>query len=171
MANILSSRSWKTSKAFIAMKNRETQVDYYTRMKATPEVLQLAMLDSKPFGSECEKILCELFGFGPRTSTQNDGTFNGKKIEIKCARYWAGKDDCVWQHLEPEHDYEYALFAVLDFAGWKVWGIKKSMLMGELREKKVVTFQGKQGYWTRKSVILPYLTPITSISDLRDFTQ
>ena len=164
---MLSSESWKHSASFLAIKEKETQLGYYTRMNATPEVLQLVMLDSKPFGSECEKILREIFGLGPRTSSQNDGTFNGKKIEIKCARYWAGGDDCRWQHLEPEHDYEYALLALLDFTGWKVWGIKKSLLMGELREKKIVTFQGKQGFWTMKSAILPYLTPIHSIEDLQ----
>ena len=75
----------------------------------------------------------------------------------------------VWQHLEPDHDYEYALFALLDFHGWNVWGIKKSLLMGECREKKVVTFQGKQGWWTKKSAILPYLTPIKSKADLAAF--
>jgi hypothetical protein len=42
-------------------------------------------------------------------------------------------------------------------------------VMGELREKKIVTFQGKQGWWTRKSDILPYLTPIHSVSQLDAF--
>lgn len=135
-------------------------------MGACDEVIQLVDLESKPFGTESEKIIQEIFNLGPRTSSQNDGTRNGKKIEIKCARYWAGKDDCVWQHLEPEHDYEYAMFGLLDFTGWKIWTIKKSLLMGELRDKKIVTFQGKQGWWTRKSAILPYLTPIHSVEDL-----
>lgn len=167
--SILSFEHWKHSKAFKAIQDKETQIKYYQRMKAADEVLQLVALDSKPFGSECEKILTEIFGLGPRTSTQNDGTFNGKKIEIKTARYWAGQDNCVWQHLEPDHDYEYALFVLLDFQGWKVWGIQKSLLMGELRDKKVVTFQGKQGWWTRKTAILEYLTPITSVRDLERF--
>jgi hypothetical protein len=167
--SILSFEHWKHCKAFQAIQAKETQIKYYQRMKAADEVLQLVALDSKPFGSECEKILTEIFGLGPRTSTQNDGTFNGKKIEIKTARYWAGQDNCVWQHLEPDHDYEYALFVLLDFQGWKVWGIKKSLLMGELRDKKVVTFQGKQGWWTRKTAILEYLTPITSVLDLQGF--
>jgi hypothetical protein len=167
--SILSSASWKTSKAFLAIKEKVTQLSYYTDSGADEEVLQLVALDSKPFGSEAEKILVEVLGLGPRTSTQNDGTFNTKKIEIKAARFWAGKDDCVWQHLEPDHDYEYALFALLDFHGWNVWGIKKSLLMGECREKKVVTFQGKQGWWTKKSAVLPYLTPIRSKADLVAF--
>ena len=113
----------------------------------------------------------ELFKLEKRTSTQNDGVRNGKKIEIKTARHWAGKNDCRWQHLEPEHDYEYVLFVLLDFQGFQVWGIKKSVLMGELREKKIVTFQGKQGWWLLKSACLPYLTPIKSIDDLDAFIQ
>jgi len=164
---ILSSAFWKTTKAFQSIQAKETQIKYYKKMGSSEEVLQLVELESKPFGSISEKILSELFSLGPRTSTQNDATFQDKKLEIKAARYWAGKDDCVWQHLEPEHDYEYALFALLDFQGWKLWTIPKVQLMGDLRDKKVVTFQGKQGWWTRKSAILPYLTPIHTLEDLR----
>jgi len=74
----------------------------------------------------------------------------------------------VWQHLEPNHDYDYVLFALLDFQDWKVWGIQKSILMGELVDKKIVTIQGKQGCWVKKSCILPYLTPIHTNQDLDD---
>lgn len=167
--DILSSNYWKNTKTFKALKNKETQREYYERMNASLIVLMLVYLDSKPFGSVSEKLILEIFGLGPRTSTQNDATLNGKKIEIKCARYWAGEDDCKWQHLEPDHDYEYALLVLLDFQGWKVWCIKKYVLMGELREKKIVTLQGKQGCWTKKSDILPYLTPIKTIADLKEF--
>ena len=169
--NILSANYWKNTAAFQKIKNKLTQIKYYKNNNSCEEVLQLVDLESKPFGSECEKILSELFELGPRTSTQNDGTRNGKKIEIKSARYWAGKDDCKWQHLEPDHDYEYALFVLLDFQGFKIWGITKSMLMGEMRDKKIVTFQGKQGWWLTKNEILPYLTPIKNISELDSFIQ
>jgi hypothetical protein len=168
---ILSSAYWKNTKTFKNIKDKETQIKYYKKMNASAEVLQLVELDSKPFGSVGETMLSEIFGLGPRTSSQNDGTFNGKKIEIKCARYWAGKDDCVWQHLEPHHDYEYALFALLDFQGWKMWSIKKSLLMGEMCQKKIVTYQGKQGWWTKKSAILPYLTPIKTVAALTAFIK
>lgn len=43
--------------------------------------------------------------------------------------------------------------------------------MGEMREKKIVTFQGKQGWWVRKSAILSYLTPIKNIEELDAFIQ
>ncbi len=168
---MLKSESWKLLRSFQAIKDKQTQLDYYTSMNATPEVLKLVSLDSKPFGSVCETIISELFEFGRRTSSQNDGTFHGKKIEIKTARYWAGVDDCRWQHLEPDHDYEIAMLVLLDFTEWKVWCIKKELLMGELREKKIVTFQGKQGHWTTKSAILPYLTPIHSREELLKFVS
>lgn len=170
-SDILSASHWKTTKTFKSIKEKETQIKYYKRMNSCEEVLQLVDLESKPFGSESEKIIQEIFHIGPRTSSQNDGTRIGKKIEIKSARYWAGKDDCRWQHLEPEHDYEYVLFALLDFQGWKVWGVKKSLLMGELRDKKIVTYQGKQGWWVSKSDVESYLTPISSIEELDAFLQ
>jgi len=166
---ILSAAFWKNTKTFQSIKDKETQIKYYKRMNSCEEVLQLVDLESKPFGSESEKILQEIFQLGARTSSQNDGTRLGKKIEIKSARYWAGKDDCVWQHLEPEHDYEVALFALLDFQGWKVWAIAKALLMGEMRDKKIVTFQGKQGWWVRKSAVLSHLTPIRSVAELDAF--
>ncbi len=162
---------WKNTESFKSIKEKETQRKYYKNMNASEEVLQLVELDSKPFGSECEKIISEIYGLGPRTSTQNDHTFKDKKIEQKTARFWAGQDNCMWQHLEPDHDYEYVLFVLLDFHGFKVWGIKKDLLMGELRDLRIVTFQGKQGWWTKKSDILQYLTPINSFAELDSFIQ
>jgi hypothetical protein len=168
---LLSVDHWKHSKSFMNNARRETQTQYYVRMSAAPEVVELVSLDSKPFGSVCETILGELFQMAPRTSSQHDGVFEGHKCEIKCARYWAGKDECRWQHLEPEHDYEFAMMALLDFHELKVWCVPKAHLMGELREKKVVTFQGKQGWWTLKSAIMPHLTPIRGLECLRKFVN
>jgi hypothetical protein len=163
---------WKHTNAFTNNNTRrETQTQHYVRMNAAPEVVELVSLDSKPFGSVSELILTELFQMAPRTSSQHDGIFEGHKCEIKCARYWAGKDECRWQHLEPEHDYDFAMMALLDFHEWKVWCIPKTQLMGELREKKVVTFQGKQGWWTLKSAIMPYLTPIHGLECLHKFVS
>jgi hypothetical protein len=170
-APLLSVDNWKHTKAFTNNKRRETQTQYYVRMNAATEVIELVSLDSKPFGTVGEQILAELFQMAPRTSTQNDGVFEGHKCEIKCARHWAGKDDSRWQHLEPDHDYDFAMLALLDFHEWKVGCISKAQLMGELREKKVVTFQGKQGWWTLKSAIMPYLTPIHGVECLRKFVH
>jgi len=169
--SILSVSSWKNSKSFKKISKKETQIKYYKKNFSCDEILQLVDLESKAFGTACENILTEILELGPRTSTQNDATKYGKKIEIKSARYWAGVDNCKWQHLEPDHDYEYALFVLLDFQEFKIWGIKKSILMGEMREKNIVTFQGKQGWWVTKNAILPYLTSIKNIIDLDNFIQ
>jgi hypothetical protein len=169
MEDILSVNYWKNTKTFQSIKDKLTQIKYYQNNNSSSEILQLVDLESKPFGTEMEKLIIEIFKLTPRTSVQNDATLDGKKIEIKSARYWSGQDDCKWQHLEPNHDYEYVIFVLLDFQSLKVWIIKKSQLMGELRDKKIVTHQGKQGWWTSKKHILEYLTPITSINDLNNY--
>lgn len=167
--NILSVDHWRHTSAFKSIDKKETQTSYYIKMKCNDDILKLVKLESKPFGSTVEKIIKEIFKLGPRTSSQNDCTRNGKKIEIKAARYWKGKDDCMWQHLEPEHDYDYVLFVLLDFHGLKVWIVKKTLLMQELKDKKILTYQGKQGWWTKKSVIIPYLVPINTTEELDAF--
>lgn len=167
LSDILDPRYWERTNAFKELCKNETQLQFYKRMNSHPNILSLVELGNKAFGERMEKIVRELFELGPRTSSQNDGTRNGIKIEIKSARYWCGKDNyCRWQHLEPDHDYDYVLFILIDFQRIKVMGKKKSILMGELRDKGIVTYQGKQGWWTEKPKIAPYLDEITSIKDL-----
>lgn len=165
---MLSATSIADLKSYKKMSKKVNQLDYYISKNAAAQILKLVALGNKAFGGEAEGIVREVFALGPRTSSQNDATYGARKIEIKSARYWC-KDDCKWQHLEPEHDYDLVLFVLVDFQELKVWAINKSLLMGELREKKVVTFQGKQGWWTTKSAILPYLTPIHTPADLLPF--
>jgi len=170
--HILSCEFWKNCDSYKAIDDdKMTQPKYYRLNNATPQVQKLVEMTSKTFGTESERIIAEIFKLGARTSTQNDGTMNGKKIEIKCARYWEGKDDCKWQHLEEFHDFDYALFVLLDFTGWKVWCIKKSLLMGDMRTKNIVVRQGEEGHITMKSKILPYMTPIRTIAELQAFVQ
>lgn len=166
---MLSATSLSNLKSFKKVSKKVSQLDYYISKNSAPEILKLVALGNKAFGGAAEDIIREVFSLGPRTSSQNDATYGTRKIEIKAARYWAGKDDCKWQHLEPDHDYDLALFVLVDFQGLQVWAINKSNLMGELREKKVVTFQGKQGWWAKKSALMPYLTPIHSPEDLVQF--
>jgi hypothetical protein len=170
-SDILSVNYWKDTNSFKSMKERNTQIKYYKRMNSCKEIIQLVDLESKPFGIEVEKLVREIFELSPKTSTQNDATRHGKKIEIKSARYWKNTNDCKWQHLEPDYDYDYVLFVLVDFQCLKVWGVKKYILMSELRDKKIVTRQGKQGWWTSKSKIMPYLTIIKNIQELDIFIQ
>ena len=170
--NILSLNNWKKEYINIIKNYKESQYDFYKRNNASFEVLDVVSMESKRFGSISEKLVSNIFKLEPRTSSENDGMRKGKKIEIKCARYWAGKDECRWQHLEFEYDYECVLFGLLDFDGtWKIWAINKSMLMGELREKNIVTYQGKQGYWCKKSQVIEFCHEIKSIKSLDKFLE
>ena len=168
-SQILNINNWRNEYNLYKKSLKLTQIDYYKKNTSDESIHEIVSMESKRFGSVGEKIISKLFKLGERTSTQNDGTRNGKKIEIKCARYWAGSNDCKWQHLEPDHDYEYVLFSLLDFHGWKVWCINKKILMEECRDKKFLTYQGNQGWWCNKNSILSYLTPINSIEDLDNF--
>lgn len=59
--SILSVHSWKHTNAFKTIKEKETQIKYYKKMNSSQEVLQLVELESKPFGSVCEKMIQEIF--------------------------------------------------------------------------------------------------------------
>lgn len=165
----LSAAAWTEAPAFKAMEFKETQLEYYERMGAHPSILKFVGLESKSFGTKAEALLKSLLELGPRTSTQNDATLNGTKIEIKAARYWTSSTDCKWQHLELGHDYDVVLFALLDFQQWRLWAVRKSVLVGPMREEKVLTNQGEQGWWLHKSAAEPYLRPISCREDLVAF--
>lgn len=169
-SDINSFDNWRQHYKEIISNYNESQYEYYKKNGSAQEILDIVSMESKRFGSISEKLISKMYDLEQRTSTENDGVKQNKKIEIKCARYWAGTDECKWQHLEPEHDYDVVLFGLLDFNGdWKIWGITKAILMGELREKKIVTWQGKQGWWCDKSKVIKYCTIIKSKSDLDNF--
>jgi hypothetical protein len=159
---------WCNTGAFHAIKKKKSQLDYYIENNASPEVLKLISGESRQFGANVENIIREMFNIGPPTSTEHDGIFEGKKIEIKSGRYLKCSDKCMWQHLEPGHDYEYVIVCFVDFHDLRCWIISKSILMG-LRETKVVRKQGTEGYLTHKKDILPYLTPIYTANDIRSY--
>lgn len=166
--DILHVDSWKNTNAFRNVSPKMTQLQYYSQHEAHKHVLQLVKLESKSFGTRSENIIREIFSMSERTSSENDAVFNHRKIEIKCARYWSGCDDCKWQHIEMEHDFEYIIFGLLDFHGWKVWCLRKKILR-KLVHHKIIKKQGKQGWWVSKSMIEPFLTPITCMDDLKKY--
>jgi hypothetical protein len=165
----MSLSTWTQTKYFQEMEKKTTQLELYVKRGASPEILSLVSMANKVFGTEMEGIFQELFQLSPRLSSQHDGIRLGKKIEIKSARWHATGDDCNWQHLEPDYDFEFVMFTLVDFTGLKVWMITKELLMGELRKQNVVLKQGQQGWTTNKNKIEKYLTPIETISDLDKF--
>ena len=136
---------------------------------AHPAIVALAKLENRKFGAEVEKILKSYFGLLPPVSTQHDALCSPSnkptaKIEIKSARYWANGNDCKWQHLEPNHDYDHVLFVLVDYQDIKVWHAKKSVLF----KHGLVTPQGKQGYWgiMTQLVASGYLNRVRTKADL-----
>lgn len=169
--SILSVSHWKNSNAYKQIGAKLSQVEFYKQNNCAPEICKLVELESKSFGTCAENLIVELFELKPRTSSQDDGVKHGKKIEIKTARYWTGTNDCKWQHIEPGYDYDIIILALLDFNGFKVWALKKQTLISDLKTKNILTPQGKQGYWMKKSEALPYLTPINNMLDFDNFIK
>ena len=143
--------------------------EYYLQNHATPEIQKIVSLENRKFGSVVEKILREIFSLSPPTSSKHDAIFRrfgrmDTKLEIKSARYWAGTDNCVWQHLEPDYDYTHILFVLIDFDRIRVWLGQKDFLFSN----GYLTKQGQQGYWAKKNNLLAsgYLLEITSETEL-----
>lgn len=169
----MESSSWRNTDAYKSVTNLDNQVNFYKRHNTTEEVLELVKLDSKKFGTVSENIIKEILNLGQRTNSQHDATLpaTGTKIEIKTARYWSNTYDCKWQHLEPDHDYDVALMCLLDFNKWKVWAIHKDVLMGSELRGSIVKHQGKQGWWVKKSQLIPHMTRIYTAECLKRFVR
>lgn len=168
----MSLSNWTKTEYFKTMKKRTTQLELYISKQSPPEILNLVTMANKVFGENAmEPILREIFQMAPRQNSQHDGIRLGKKIEIKSARWHATGEDCNWQHLEPDYDYEFVMFALVDFTELKVWIIPKTLLMGELRQQKIVSRQGQQGWTATKARLEKYLTPIKTIEELDSFIQ
>lgn len=128
---------------------------FYQNNNAIPEIQTIISLENRKFGSVIEKILKEIYDLSPPESTKHDAIFrrHGRiptKLEIKAARYWAGTDNCKWQHLEPGYDYSHILFVLLDFDQIRVWAADKRPLF----DNGILTPQGKQGYWGDKNKLV-----------------
>lgn len=160
--NILLIENWKKH---ISRNTTISQYDYYKQNNSSEEILNIVLLNSKIFGTKAEDILKKIFDIGPRTSTQNDGTKFNKKIEIKTSRYWGGKDNYKWQHIEEEHDYEYILFALLDFNKWKCWITKKEFLFTYLKQHNLLKKQGTEGWICNGRDVTQYFTEILCVED------
>lgn len=154
---IYNSINWENLSSFKNIKLKKTQYEYYLENGSTPQVLSIVNFTSKVFGTVCEKMIIEMLNLGPRTSTQNDATYKNKKIEIKVARYKPDTYDCMWQHIEPDNDYDIILFCVLTFVGFDIYYISKQRVL-ELIKENVIKKQGKQGHIAYKKNIQKYLS-------------
>ena len=142
---------------------------FYKDNHAADEIQKIVGLENRKFGSVIEKMLRQLYSLSPPESSKHDAIFISPgrvrtKIEIKAARYWAGTDNCKWQHLEPDYDYTHILFVLIDFDKIRVWVADKKPLFSD----GLLTPQGKQGYWGDKNTLLEsgYLTEVHSAPGL-----
>ena len=85
--SLFSSSTLGGMRSFKKISKKMSQLDYYISKLTSPEILKLVSLGNKAFGAAIEDIVREALSLGPRTSSQNDGTFGARKIEIKAARY------------------------------------------------------------------------------------
>jgi site-specific DNA-methyltransferase (adenine-specific) len=165
----LLSDSWKMTKSYTEYVYKKTQYDYYLENQSSVEVLQLVNLNSKVFGTVCEKVIIEILGLSERTSSQNDASYTFKekmfKFEIKVGRFLKMTDDCMWQHIEPDYDYDYLLCCVLTFTGFEVFYMSKKKLK-ELILTGDIRTQGKQGFIFTKNKCLKHLVKINNILDI-----
>lgn len=147
-------------------------VEWYKEHGSDEKTLKIVTEENKRYGSVIEKIVLAIKLIGNRENSEHDGIKKNKKIEIKSSRYWSQSYNCRWQHIEQDHDYDCVLFVLLHFDGsLKIWGIEKSVLFGELRQKNILTKQGKEGWWCDKENVIEYCKEIKTVDDLDSFLQ
>jgi site-specific DNA-methyltransferase (adenine-specific) len=160
--------SWKNTEAYKSFQRKPTQYDYYLENGSSSEILEIVKMNSKVFGTMCEKLLIEILGLSPRTSTQNDATYTFNetvyKFEIKVGRFLSETDDCMWQHIEDDHDFDFIILCLVNFTGFDVYFMTKQKVL-DLISKNVIKKQGKQGFICKKNQIFKYLTKIENNID------
>lgn len=143
-----------------------TQLEFYLKNGASENIVRLIPLSNKAFGEGMQRIISEIFGFEASTNSGHDAVYRGHNIEIKSARYWAGKLDCKWQHIMADHNYKWVLLALVDFQDLKFWVVSKETIRAH---PEVFVQQGNaegQGLWCSMKKALPLAHPVASREDL-----
>lgn len=108
-----------------------TQYEYYAANTNDEHILALARIsNAKAYGAWMEKIHDEALGLvHDRSDTRWDSLDHvGKKVEQKSARFGGGDGDIrnpFWNHLKPEHPWDYALLSFLNFQEIEVFYLSK----------------------------------------------
>lgn len=108
-----------------------TQYEYYAANTNDEHILALARIsNAKAYGSLMEKIGDEALGLvHDRSDTQWDSLDHAeKKVEHKGARFGGGDGNIrnpFWNHLKPEHPWDYALLSFLNFQEIEVFYLSK----------------------------------------------
>lgn len=179
----LSCENLQTLRVHQEFVSPNTQLDYYIKNNAPPDILKYVDLQGKTFGEKyMEQIAYEWFNLEKRTSSAHDHSKNGKTIEQKSARYHANGDDWKWQHIEMKHDWDILMLTGLDFACIRYYFASRNVVV-QLISDGIITGQGKknedgiaeaqQAYWFSRSdfkrknkVFADYFVEINTEADL-----
>lgn len=160
-----------------------TQLDYYIKNNASPDILKYVDLQGKTFGEKyMEPIAHDWFKLEKRTSSAHDHSKNGKTIEQKSARYHANGDDWKWQHIEMKHAWDILMLTGLDFDCIRFYVASRNVVV-QLISDGIITGQGKknedgiaeaqQAYWfsrndfkRKNKVFTDYFVEINTEADL-----
>lgn len=116
---------------------------------------------------------------GPGKNSGFDHTVSvGSKlinIEQKSSGHW-GDDDYKWQHVEPNHKWDFLLLCGVDYTDIKFWMMDRETF-DKLVEENKITNQGNkekesaQGMWFNYSNVKDQLIPIETDEDIMSFAQ
>jgi hypothetical protein len=132
-----------------------TQAALYAELGAAEEMVSLVGLGNKAFGSAMETITSNIFCCEKvkdvRGKTGWDLCVKDNHIELKSSRYWGRGENMVWrwQHVLPDHEWAYLMFAGIDIAQIRYFIVSKPQFM-RLISSGIVTQQGGgggQGCW------------------------
>lgn len=140
-----------------------SKYDFYKKLGACETILSFTKSEGKTFGTDIEKLTIEWFKMNKRINTQHDATLLSRKFEIKSSRYWGNKCNYKFQHLEPEHDFEYLITAVLKEDKIEHRIMKKNKISPYLIK------QGKQGFFLDGEVVERIGKVIHSTADILDY--
>lgn len=145
------------------------------------DILRLAMLNSKSLGKVAEDFARYRFPFlKPSKSNEFDHIMTPHhyfNVEQKTSRLWEN-DDFKWQHIEPDHSWDYLLFCGIGYQDVQFWILTRANFH-VLVKKAEITIQGSkkertekgsdEGYWCWYSDIKELLIPVHSEEQLRAY--
>ena len=108
-----------------------TQYEYYATNTKDEHILSLARIsNAKAYGSWMEKIHDEALGLVHDFSDTRWDSLDqdNKRVEQKSARFGGGDGDIrnpFWNHLKPEHPWDYTLLTFLNFQEIEVFYLSK----------------------------------------------
>lgn len=166
-------------------KNTISQRERYEAMGAPPEIMEFVKFGGGPaMGAKCERFTRSKFtvlqnrkkGKG-QSGHDQVAIIDGKEItgEEKSGGLHAD-GDFMWEHIEPNHPWDFLLFCGIYYHEIKFWVIDRKKF-NELVDEQKITKQGNkagdsyEGFWCKYSNVKDSLTEIKTNDDLVAFLK